>query len=142
MFEGQEAVLPCLITDPKLEPGVSLVRAGGKPVRRAYSFSPQRGFIIRKVKFIDGRDYQCKAVVDGRESLSIGIRLEVHQGRQDGKKPVQAWRQEGELATMGVGWGWGMGGGRVGEGVEGAERSGETILSLLSTTLFSPGQVG
>lgn len=114
MLEGQEAVLPCLITDPKLEPRVSLVRAGGKPVRLAYSFSPQRGFIIRKVKFSDSRDYQCKAMVDGRESLSIGIRLEVHEGRQDGKKTcpgMEAGRRAGNhgCGVWGV-WGW-VGGG-------------------------------
>ncbi|XP_057644285.1 macrophage colony-stimulating factor 1 receptor isoform X1 [Chionomys nivalis] len=80
-IEGQEAVLPCLITDPALQSHVSLVRARGKPVPRriTYSFSPWRGFIIHKVKFIDSDDYQCKAMVDGEESLSIGIRLKVEK---------------------------------------------------------------
>ncbi|CAO2594215.1 Macrophage colony-stimulating factor 1 receptor [Lemmus lemmus] len=80
-IEGQEAVLPCLITDPALQSRVSLVRAGGKPVPRriTYSFSPWQGFIIHKVKFIDSYDYQCKAMVDGKESLSIGIRLKVEK---------------------------------------------------------------
>ncbi|XP_005074742.1 macrophage colony-stimulating factor 1 receptor isoform X1 [Mesocricetus auratus] len=79
VFEGQEAVLPCLITDPALQSTVSLVRVRGRavPRRLAYSFSPWQGFIIHKVKFIDSYDYQCKAVVNGMESLSIGIRLEV-----------------------------------------------------------------
>lgn len=81
-IEGQEAVLPCLITDPALRSHVSLVRAGGKlvPRRITYSFSPGQGFIIHKVKFIDSYDYQCKAMVDGKASLSIGIRLEVEKG--------------------------------------------------------------
>lgn len=81
-IEGQDAVLPCLITDPALLSHVSLVRAGGKPVPRriTYSFSPWQGFIIHKVKFIDSYDYQCKAMVDGKESLSIGIRLKVEKG--------------------------------------------------------------
>ncbi|XP_006985201.2 macrophage colony-stimulating factor 1 receptor isoform X2 [Peromyscus maniculatus bairdii] len=104
VLEGQEAVLPCLITDPKLEPRVSLVRAGGKPVRLAYSFSPQRGFIIRKVKFSDSRDYQCKAMVDGRESLSIGIRLEVHEVLPGPPnvtlKPTELVRIRGEAAQI------------------------------------------
>ncbi|XP_036060907.1 macrophage colony-stimulating factor 1 receptor [Onychomys torridus] len=104
VFEHQEAVLPCLITDPKLEPGVSLVRAGGKPVRRSMTYSPQRGFIIHKAKFIDNHDYQCKAVVDGRESLSIGIRLVVNQvipGPPNVTlKPTELVRIRGEAAEI------------------------------------------
>ncbi|XP_059102196.1 macrophage colony-stimulating factor 1 receptor [Peromyscus eremicus] len=106
VFEGQEAVLPCLITDPKLESSVSLVRAGGKPVQRGmtYSFSPQRGFIIHKVKFIHSHDYQCKAVVDGSESLSIGIRLKVDKVLPGPPnvtlKPTELVRIRGEAAQI------------------------------------------
>ncbi|KAH0512912.1 Macrophage colony-stimulating factor 1 receptor [Microtus ochrogaster] len=80
-IEGQEAVLPCLITDPALQSHVSLVRARGKPVSRrtTYSFSPWQGFIIHKVKFLDSGDYQCKAMVNGKESLSVSIQLKVEK---------------------------------------------------------------
>lgn len=86
MFEGQEAVLPCLITDPALQSSVSLVRVRGKmlPRRITYSFSPQQGFIIHNVKFIDSNDYQCKAMVNGEEFLSLGIRLKVEKGMYNG----------------------------------------------------------
>lgn len=82
MVEGQEAVLPCLITDPALKDSVSLVREWGKPVshRTDYSFSLWQGFIIHKAKVLDSRTYMCKTVVNGRESTSIGIRLKVNRG--------------------------------------------------------------
>lgn len=79
MFEGQEAVLPCLITDPALKDSVSLVREWGRPVLRktVYSFLPWRGFIIHKAKVLDSHTYMCKA----RESTSIGIQLKVNRGK-------------------------------------------------------------
>lgn len=82
MAEGQEAVLPCLITDPALKDSVSLVREWGRSVSRktVYSFSPWQGFIIHKAKVIDSYTYMCKTVVNGRESTSIGIRLKVNRG--------------------------------------------------------------
>lgn len=82
MVEGQEAVLPCLITDPSLKDRVSLVREWGRPVSRKtnYSFSPWQGFTIHKAKVIDSHTYMCKIVMDGRESTSIGIRLKVNRG--------------------------------------------------------------
>ncbi|KAL1773521.1 macrophage colony-stimulating factor 1 receptor [Sigmodon hispidus] len=106
-FEGQEAVLPCLITNPALQSSVSLVRAGGRPVshRLTYSFSPWRGFIIHKVKFIDSRDYQCKAIVNGRELLSIGIQLNVEKVLPGPPKirldpPTELIRIRGEAAKI------------------------------------------
>ncbi|XP_051019355.1 macrophage colony-stimulating factor 1 receptor [Acomys russatus] len=81
VFEGQDAVLPCLITDPALKASVSLVRESGRPVSRRtkYSFSPWQGFIIRQAKILDSHRYQCKAVVNGRVSTSIGIQLNVNR---------------------------------------------------------------
>lgn len=82
MVEGQEAVLPCLITDPALKDNVSLTRPWGRQVSRktVYSFSPWQGFIIHKAKVLDSNTYMCKTMVNGRESISIGIRLKVNRG--------------------------------------------------------------
>ncbi|XP_006204512.2 macrophage colony-stimulating factor 1 receptor [Vicugna pacos] len=81
VLEGQDALLPCLLTDPELEASVSLVRVRGRPVLRQtnYSFSPWNGFTIHKAKFIESQDYQCSARVGGRTVTSIGIRLKVQR---------------------------------------------------------------
>ena len=91
MLEGQDALLPCLLTDPALEAGVSLVRVRGRPVLRQtnYSFSPWHGFTIHKAKFIENHVYQCSAQVDGRTVTSMGIWLKVQKG---------AWGREGQRA--------------------------------------------
>ncbi|MBZ3882800.1 Macrophage colony-stimulating factor 1 receptor [Sciurus carolinensis] len=79
--EGQDALLPCLLTDPTLKAGVSLMRVRGRPVSRQtnYSFSPWYGFTIHKARFIDGWDYQCGALVDGKMVTTTGIRLNVQK---------------------------------------------------------------
>ncbi|ERE85220.1 macrophage colony-stimulating factor 1 receptor [Cricetulus griseus] len=106
VFEGQEAVLPCLITDPALQSSVSLVRVRGKmlPRRITYSFSPQQGFIIHNVKFIDSNDYQCKAMVNGEEFLSLGIRLKVEKVLPGPPnvllEPTELVRIQGEAAKI------------------------------------------
>uniref|UniRef100_A0A2K5WG90 Macrophage colony-stimulating factor 1 receptor n=1 Tax=Macaca fascicularis TaxID=9541 RepID=A0A2K5WG90_MACFA len=81
VFEDQDALLPCLLTDPVLEAGVSLVRLRGRPLLRHtnYSFSPWHGFIIHRAKFIQGQDYQCSALMGGRKVMSISIRLKVQK---------------------------------------------------------------
>ncbi|KAM5169410.1 macrophage colony-stimulating factor 1 receptor [Callospermophilus lateralis] len=81
VFEGQDALLPCLLTDPSLKAGVSLMRVRGRSVlpQTNYSFSPWYGFTIHKAKFIEGRDYQCCALVDGRMVKTLGIRLNVQK---------------------------------------------------------------
>uniref|UniRef100_A0A8C6QJC9 Macrophage colony-stimulating factor 1 receptor n=1 Tax=Nannospalax galili TaxID=1026970 RepID=A0A8C6QJC9_NANGA len=81
VFENQDALLPCLLTDPALQGGISLLRVGGRAVPRKtnYSFSPWHGFTIHKVKLIHTYDYQCQAMVHGRASTSIGIRLNVQK---------------------------------------------------------------
>ncbi|KAF7473499.1 macrophage colony-stimulating factor 1 receptor [Marmota monax] len=81
VFEGQDALLPCLLTDPSLKAGVSLMRVRGRSVlpQTNYSFSPWYGFTIHKAKFIEGRDYQCCVLVDGRMVKSLGIRLNVQK---------------------------------------------------------------
>lgn len=106
VLEGQEAVLPCLITDPTLKASVSLVRVRGKPVSRKtiYSFSPWQGFIIHKAKLLDSYTYQCKAVVNGRESTSIGIRLDVKRAHSEPPpitlEPTELVRIRGETAQV------------------------------------------
>lgn len=81
VFEGQDALVPCLLTDPELEAGVSLVRVRNRPVLRQtnYSFSPRHGFTIHKAKFIESHDYQCSAQVAGRTVTTNGIRLTVQK---------------------------------------------------------------
>lgn len=81
VFEGQDALLPCLLTDPALEAGVSLVRVRNRPVLRQtnYSFSPRHGFTIHKAKFVEGQYYQCSARVDGRMITTLAIRLKVQK---------------------------------------------------------------
>ncbi|XP_036097989.1 macrophage colony-stimulating factor 1 receptor [Molossus molossus] len=81
VFEGQDALLPCLLTDPALELGVSLMRVRNRPVLRQtnYSFSPRLGFTIHKAKYIENHDYQCCARVGDRTVTSLGIRLRVQK---------------------------------------------------------------
>lgn len=85
MSEGEDALLPCLLTDPALQRGVSLMRVRGRPVLRQtnYSFSPWYGFTIHKARFVDGWDYQCEALVGGRMVPTLGIRLNVQKGEWD-----------------------------------------------------------
>ncbi|XP_003782093.1 macrophage colony-stimulating factor 1 receptor [Otolemur garnettii] len=79
VFEDQDALLPCLITDPALGKNVSLVRTRGRNPRRQtnYSFSLWNGFTIHKAKYIENDHYQCSALVDGRKVTSLGIQLNV-----------------------------------------------------------------
>lgn len=99
MFEGQDALLPCLLTDPALEAGVSLVRERNRPVLRQtnYSFSPRHGFTIHKAKFVEGQYYQCSARVAGRMITSLAIRLKVQKG---------AWAGRGRPGLEGRDRGW------------------------------------
>ncbi|XP_008564126.1 PREDICTED: macrophage colony-stimulating factor 1 receptor [Galeopterus variegatus] len=106
VFEGQDALLPCLLTDPALEAGVSLVRERRRPVRRQtnYSFLPLRGFTIHKAQFIESGDYQCSALVGGRMVTSISIRLKVQKvlpGPPDlTLEPAELVRIRGESARI------------------------------------------
>uniref|UniRef100_A0A8C9AT63 receptor protein-tyrosine kinase n=1 Tax=Prolemur simus TaxID=1328070 RepID=A0A8C9AT63_PROSS len=79
VFEDQDALLPCLLTDPALGAGVSLMRVRGRPPRRqtSYAFSPRRGFTIHRASYLDNDYYQCTALVGGRKATSMGIRLNV-----------------------------------------------------------------
>ncbi|XP_075852331.1 macrophage colony-stimulating factor 1 receptor isoform X2 [Microcebus murinus] len=79
VFEGQDALLPCLLTDPTLEAGVSLVRQRGRAPRRqtSYSFSLWHGFTIHKASYLHNDYYQCSALVGGRKEMSMSIRLNV-----------------------------------------------------------------
>lgn len=92
--EGEDALLPCLLTDPALEAGVSLVRERNRAVLRqtSYSFSPQHGFTIHKAKFIESQVYHCSARVGDRTAPSPSIRLRVQKG---------AWGREGQAGEEG-----------------------------------------
>ncbi|XP_037657755.1 macrophage colony-stimulating factor 1 receptor [Choloepus didactylus] len=106
VFEGQDALLPCLLTDPALEAGASLVRVRDRPVSRhtSYSFSPWYGFTIHKARFLDSHDYQCKALVGRRLQLSLSIQLEVQKvipGPPDlTLQPAELVRIRGEAAQI------------------------------------------
>lgn len=81
VMEGQDALLPCLLTDPELEAGVSLMRVRGRPVLRQtnYSFSPWYGFTIHKAQFMETHGYQCNARVGGSTVTSKSIWLKVQK---------------------------------------------------------------
>ncbi|XP_057587157.1 macrophage colony-stimulating factor 1 receptor [Hippopotamus amphibius kiboko] len=106
VMEGQDALLPCLLTDPALEVGVSLMRVRGRPVLRhtIYSFSAQHGFTIHKAKFIDSQDYECIARVDGRMVKSLSIQLKVQKFIPGPPtltlKPAELVRIQGEAAQI------------------------------------------
>ncbi|XP_058399927.1 macrophage colony-stimulating factor 1 receptor [Diceros bicornis minor] len=106
VLEGQDALLPCLLTDPALEAGVSLVRLRGRPVLRQtnYSFSLWHGFTIHKAKFIESQHYQCSARVDGRMVTSISIQLKVQKVVSGPPtltlKPAELVRIRGEAAQI------------------------------------------
>lgn len=99
VFVGEDALLPCLLTDPELESRVSLVRVRNRAVLRQtnYSFSPRHGFTIHKAKFTESQDYQCSAQVAGRTVTTTGIRLEVQKG---------AWGRDGRTQWRGRAESW------------------------------------
>lgn len=81
VWEGEDALLPCLLTDPALEAGVSLMRVRNRRVlhQTNYTFSPRHGFTIHNAKYVESQDYQCSARVDGRMVTTNGIRLKVRK---------------------------------------------------------------
>lgn len=105
MFEGQDALLPCLLTDPALEAGVMLMRDRNRQVLRQtnYSFSPRHGFTIHKAKFVESQNYQCSARVAGRTVTTLAIRLKVQKGAWAGRGRPGLVARDGGLATMLVG---------------------------------------
>ncbi|XP_004384956.1 macrophage colony-stimulating factor 1 receptor [Trichechus manatus latirostris] len=105
VLEDQDALLPCLLTNPELEADVSLVRERGRPVRHdtSYSFLKWRGFTIHKTKYLDSSVYHCSTLVGGRKVLSIGIQLKVQ--RVSGPpalklEPAELVRIQGEAAQI------------------------------------------
>lgn len=102
VFEGQDALLPCLLTDPALEAGVTLMRDRNRQVLRQtnYSFSPRLGFTIHKAKFIESQNYQCSARVAGRMVTTLAIRLKVQKGVWAGRGRPGLAARDGGLATM------------------------------------------
>lgn len=109
VFVGEDALLPCLLTDPELESRVSLVRVRNRSVLRQtnYSFSPRHGFTIHKAKFTESQDYQCSAQVAGRTVTTTGIRLEVQKGAW-GRDGRTRWRGRGRRAGSPNGGGGGI----------------------------------
>ncbi|XP_069932407.1 macrophage colony-stimulating factor 1 receptor [Oryctolagus cuniculus] len=106
VLEGQDALLPCLLTDPALAAGVSLMRVRNRPVppHTNYTFSPWHGFTIHKAKFLESRDYYCCALVDGKIMKSIGIELRVQQVLPGPPSltlaPAELVRIQGETASI------------------------------------------
>ncbi|XP_004686622.1 PREDICTED: macrophage colony-stimulating factor 1 receptor [Condylura cristata] len=104
--EGQDALLPCLLTDPALAGNIQLMLIRNRKVLRQtnYSFSPWDGFTIHKAKFIESRDYQCKAWVDDRWVSSPSIRLKVQKVIPGPPtltlKPAELIRIQGEAAQI------------------------------------------
>ncbi|XP_038627891.1 macrophage colony-stimulating factor 1 receptor isoform X2 [Tachyglossus aculeatus] len=78
---GNDALLPCRITDPALIARVSLQRVSGKNVRRGtkLTFDPRKGVTIHKVQLLDLNSYQCTAIVGGNKTLSPPIELKVKE---------------------------------------------------------------
>lgn len=111
-MEGQDALLPCLLTDPALEAGVSLMRVRGRPVLRQtnYSFSPWYGFTIHKAQFMETHGYQCSARVGGSTVTSMGIWLKVQKGAWGWDGQARAEGRAGEPADTGAKGGPGPGG--------------------------------
>ncbi|KAG8504482.1 Macrophage colony-stimulating factor 1 receptor [Galemys pyrenaicus] len=105
-WEGQDVLLPCLLTDPALAGGVQLVRTRGRRVHRQtnYSFSPRDGFTIHKVKFLDNQDYQCNVRVGDTWVSSLGIQLNVRKVIPGPPtltlKPAELIRIQGEAAQI------------------------------------------
>lgn len=106
VWEGEDALLPCLLTDPALEAGVSLMRVRNRRVlhQTNYTFSPRHGFTIHNAKYVESQDYQCSARVDGRMVTSIGIRLKVRKVIPEPPtvtlKPKELVRIRGEAAQI------------------------------------------
>lgn len=106
VWEGQDALLPCLLTDPALEAGVSLTQVRNRPVLRQtnYTFSPRHGFTIHNAKYVESRDYQCSAQVDGRTVTTLGIRLKVQKVIPEPPtvtlEPKELVRIQGEAAQI------------------------------------------
>ncbi|KAM6224477.1 macrophage colony-stimulating factor 1 receptor isoform 2-T2 [Rhynchocyon petersi] len=105
VFEGQDALLPCMLTDPELEAHVQLIRARGRSVRVGtnYSFSRWHGFTIHNAKYLDNWEYQCGIQMGDRKSLSIGIRLIVQKVSEAPSltlEPMELVRIQGEAAQI------------------------------------------
>ncbi|XP_066199528.1 macrophage colony-stimulating factor 1 receptor [Saccopteryx leptura] len=106
VFEGENALLPCLLTDPALAAGVSLMRVRNRNVlpKTIYTFSAQQGFTIHQAKYIESQDYQCSAQVAGRTVPSLGIRLKVQKVVPSPPKvtlqPAELVRIRGETAQI------------------------------------------
>ncbi|XP_045140647.1 macrophage colony-stimulating factor 1 receptor [Echinops telfairi] len=105
VFEGEDALLPCLLTDPNLESGVSLMRVRNRQVRKGtqYSFSLWRGITIHKVKYLDSSAYHCSAQMGSENKLSPSIQLKVQ--RVSGApalvlEPTELVRIRGETAEI------------------------------------------
>ncbi|KAL0608087.1 Macrophage colony-stimulating factor 1 receptor [Plecturocebus cupreus] len=72
VFKDQDALLPCLLTDPALEAGISLLRSRGRPLMHNtnYSFSPWHGFTILRAKKVTSVSFRLK-VQKGPPALTL-----------------------------------------------------------------------
>uniref|UniRef100_A0A8C6XX93 receptor protein-tyrosine kinase n=1 Tax=Naja naja TaxID=35670 RepID=A0A8C6XX93_NAJNA len=75
--KGRDALIPCLIADPRFTGNMTLLR-DSFPVHSRVSFSPTEGIWIHKVDLSDKGFYECKAQVQGEWVISPRIILSVH----------------------------------------------------------------
>ncbi|XP_056372950.1 macrophage colony-stimulating factor 1 receptor [Hyla sarda] len=71
-YEGQDALIPCLLTDPSIpDSAVSLEDADNSGKRLNTSFDAKKGFTIRNVqRDISQISFQCVARVNGNKKIS------------------------------------------------------------------------
>ncbi|XP_060036936.1 macrophage colony-stimulating factor 1 receptor isoform X2 [Erinaceus europaeus] len=106
VLEGQDALLPCLLTDPALAGSTQLVRERGRSVRHGtnYTFSPWHGFTIHKTKYLDTSTYQCGVWVGNYMKTSLGISLKVKKAIRQlpnvTLEPAELVRIQGEAAQI------------------------------------------
>ncbi|XP_037364853.1 macrophage colony-stimulating factor 1 receptor [Talpa occidentalis] len=106
VWEGQDALLPCLLTNPALAGNVKLFRTRQRAVNSQtnYSFSPWDGFTIHKAKYTDSKDYECSIWVGNTWMSSLGISLRVQKVISEPPKltmePAELIRIQGESAQI------------------------------------------
>uniref|UniRef100_A0A670Z8N0 receptor protein-tyrosine kinase n=1 Tax=Pseudonaja textilis TaxID=8673 RepID=A0A670Z8N0_PSETE len=75
--KGSDALIPCLIADPRFTGNMTLLK-DSSPVHSRVSFSPKEGIRIHNVDLSDKDSYECKAQVHGEWVISPRITLSVY----------------------------------------------------------------
>ncbi|XP_026552384.1 macrophage colony-stimulating factor 1 receptor isoform X2 [Pseudonaja textilis] len=79
--KGSDALIPCLIADPRFTGNMTLLK-DSSPVHSRVSFSPKEGIRIHNVDLSDKDSYECKAQVHGEWVISPRITLSVYDNHQ------------------------------------------------------------